>query len=485
MKTPTPPLPNPGAEPAEYTRFSRWILITLAISMLLSSLGVSIANVALPTLSRVFDVPFNHVQWVVLSYLLAITVLSVSAGRLGDYLGHRRVLLFGVGLFTVASVACGLAPSLWVLVAARAFQGLGAAILLSLTIALVGEAVPKAKTGGAMGLLGTMSAIGTALGPSLGGVLIAGSGWRALFLAMVPVGAVLFLLALRFLPKPDSAELRGAKEFDILGTMLLTVTLGSYALAVTAGAGHAGQVNPLLLGFAAVGAVLFLYFQTRAKTPLIRLSAFRNLTLSAGLALNVVVASVMMATLVIGPFYLSRALGLTEALVGLVLSAGPIMSTVSGVPAGRLVDRFGAGPMMTTALFVMTAGCAGLAAASASLGVAGYVAAIAVLTPGYQLFQAANNTAVMKGVERTNRGVFSGLLSLSRNLGLITGASVMGAVFTFAAGTGDPAGAAPEAIAFGMTATFALAAGVVGLAAAVAVALRFSAPGDGLVQDPS
>ena len=168
--------------------------------MLLSSLGTSIANVALPNLAQAFDASFQEVQWIVLAYLLAITTLIVGLGRLGDIVGRRRLLLAGIFLFTVASVLCGVAPTLRLLIAARAAQGIGAAIMMALTMAFVGETVAKAKTGSAMGLLGTMSAIGTALGPSLGGVLIAGFGWRAIFLVNVPVGILTLLLAHRYLP---------------------------------------------------------------------------------------------------------------------------------------------------------------------------------------------------------------------------------------------------------------------------------------------
>ena len=182
-----------GAKP----RVSGWVLASLALSMLLSSLGISIANVALPALAQAFDAPFQHVQWVVLAYLLAVTIMIVSAGRLGDIFGHKRVLLFGIALFMLASAACGLVSSLWMLVAARALQGLGASVLMALTIASVRDIVADGKTGSAMGLLGTMSAIGTALGPSLGGFLLASAGWRAIFLVMVPLGVLNLLLASR------------------------------------------------------------------------------------------------------------------------------------------------------------------------------------------------------------------------------------------------------------------------------------------------
>src|SRR5215203_6345663 len=189
-----------GAGIVERTRSARWVLAGLSLSMLLSSLSTSIANVGLPTLAQAFTASFQEVQWVVLAYLLAITTLIVSVGRLGDITGRRRLLLAGIFLFTVASVLCGFAPTLWLLIAARAAQGLGAAVMMALTLAFVGEMVPKAKTGSAMGLLGTMSAIGTALGPSLGGILIAGFGWRAIFLVNVPLGILTFVLTYRHLP---------------------------------------------------------------------------------------------------------------------------------------------------------------------------------------------------------------------------------------------------------------------------------------------
>ncbi|MBG0829041.1 MFS transporter [Planomonospora sp. ID67723] len=461
-----------GDERGGRTPSVRWAVGSLALSMLLSSLGVSIANVALPTLAQAFTASFQAVQWVVLAYLLAITTLIVSVGRLGDVMGHRRVLLAGISLFTGASILCGIAPALWMLIAARAVQGLGAAVLMALTMALVRETVPKERTGSAMGLLGTMSAIGTALGPSLGGVLIAGPGWRTIFLIMVPLGILNVLLAHRHLPADGRRAKTGRNGFDRLGTLLLGLTLAAYALAVTVGDGRFGWLNTALLLAAAFGGGLFVLAEARVVSPLIRLAAFRNAVLSSGLAMNALVSTVMMTTLVVGPFYLSRTLGLNEALVGVVMSIGPILSALSGVPAGRIVDRSGAPFAVIVGLTGMTAGSVALSVLPAMLGVAGYIAAIAVLTPGYQLFLAANNTAVMMDVGPEQRGVISGMLSLSRNLGLITGASVMGAVFAFASATTDITTASPEAVATGMQITFAVAAVLIVVAPVISIGSR-------------
>lgn len=450
----------------------RWALAGLSLAMLLSSLGTSIANVALPTLAQAFGAPFQQVQWVVLAYLLAITTLVVSVGRLGDIVGRRRLLLAGIGLFTAASLMCGLAPALGFLIAARAVQGVGAAIMMALTMAFVADAVPKARTGSAMGLLGTMSAVGTALGPSLGGVLIAGPGWRAIFLVSVPLGVLTLLLAQRHLPADRQAADADRPGFDVGGTLLLAATLAAYALAMTMGRGEFGALNAGLLVAAFAGGVLFLRAEARAASPLIRLAMLRDPTLASGLATSALVATVMMTTLVVGPFYLSRALGLDAASVGIVMSVGPIVSVLTGIPAGRIVDRLGAPSTALVGLLAMSAGVVALAMLPSMSGIAGYVAAIAVLTPGYQLFQAANNTAVMTGIASDRRGVVSGMLNLSRNLGLVTGASVMGAVFAYASAASDVATAPPEAVAVGMRATFAVAALLVGTALVLALRHR-------------
>ncbi len=472
-----------AAESAERPPSVRWALVSLSLSMLLSSLGTSIANVALPTLAEAFDASFRQVQWIVLAYLLAITTLIVSVGKLGDVIGRRRLLLVGIFLFTVASFLCGAAPALWFLVVARAVQGLGAAIMMALTMAFVGETVAKEKTGSAMGLLGTMSAVGTALGPSLGGVLMAGFGWRAIFLVNVPLGILTFFLAYRALPadRPKPSSLRIG--FDKSGTLLLVLTLAAYALALTTGGVHFGALNVVLLVAAFLGVGLFALVEARVASPLIRLAMFRDPMLNASLAMNALVATVIMTTFVVGPFYLSRALGLNEAFVGIVMSIGPIISTLSGVPAGRIVDRLGAPAVIVVGLIEMATGSLALSVLPAIFGIAGYIAAIAILTPGYQLFQAANNTTVMMDIDPDQRGVISGMLNLSRNLGLITGASFMGAVFALASGTIAITAARPEAVAAGTRVTFAVAAVLIVVALAVAIGSRAFAKRAPLLDD--
>jgi EmrB/QacA subfamily drug resistance transporter len=443
---------NDGTIPA---RSVGWALASLSLATLLSSLGTSIASVGLPSLMQAFGASFQSVQWVVLAYLLAITTLIVSAGRLADMFGRRPLLLGGIALFTLASVLCGLAPTLWLLIAARAVQGLGAALMMALTLAFVAETVTKARTGSAMGLLGAMSAIGTTLGPSLGGLLIAGLGWRAIFLVNVPLGILTFALAYFALPPRSKTAQADRGAFDAIGTALLALTLAAYALAMTLGRGNFGPLNIGLLAATSIGVILFAGAQMKVKKPLVQLAGFRDLQLSASLIMSLIVATVMMATLVVAPFYLSRGLGLDAAWVGLLLSTGPLVSTLSALVAGRLTDRFGAHRMMVAGLLGLATGTFLLSLAMTKLGTASYVIPITVTCMGYALFQTSNNAAVMAGVGAGERGVVSGLLNLSRNLGLITGASVMGAIFSYASAEGaDQATSASAAAARGMEVTF-------------------------------
>jgi EmrB/QacA subfamily drug resistance transporter len=436
--------------------------------MLLSALGTSIANVALPSLAQAFAASVQEVQWIVLAYLLASTTLIVSVGRLGDLTGRRRLLLAGIVLFTVASLLCGVAPTLWLLIAARAIQGLGAAIMMALTMAFVGETVPKAQTGSAMGLLGTMSAIGTALGPTLGGLLIAALGWPAIFFLTGVFGILVLLLAQRFLPADRPATKTDGSGFDLVGTLLLALTLAAYALAMTTGRGSFGLLNLALLATAAAGMGLFALAEANAASPLIQLALFRHPLLSAGFAMSTLVTTVVMATLVVGPFYLSGALALDAARVGLVMSSGPIVAALTGVLSGRVVDRFGTQGLTIAGLIGMVAGSATLPMTPVSFGVLGYIAPLVVITAGYALFQAANNTAVMTAGRVEQRGVISGLLNLSRNLGLITGASVMAAVFTLGSATPNRMTAGSEAMVAGMRLTFVVATALILVALTIA-----------------
>ncbi|AZK62310.1 MFS transporter [Pectobacterium versatile] len=390
-------------QPDEPDQAKPGITLTLALAILSASLGTSIANIALPTLTAVFSAPFAQVQAVVIAYLAAMALSVVIAGRLGDRYGLKPVFITGLGLFAIASLLCAIAPQLWQLIAARALQGIGAAFLMTLGMALLRQTAGEKHVGRAMGIVGTVSALGTALGPSVGGFLLAIAGWRSLFWIQIPLVTIVLFMAFTLLP----------------------------ATQVKEKASHSGGLS------------------------------LRNTTLLSNLTINAAVTAVIMTTLIVGPYYLGLGLGLKETLVGLVMAIGPAVATFSGIPSGRLVDTWGFRRALTAGLSLVVTGTFMLAILPNLLGVTGYILAIIVLTPGYQLFQAANNTATLAEVPGNQRGTVSGLLNLSRNIGLIAGASIMGQVFALGVGTEDFTHAAPASLANGMQLTFFLAGAMV------------------------
>ncbi len=388
--------PNPH-EPSTGRRAAQAVLL---LSMLIASLGTSIANVGLPTLSDAFNAPFPRVKLVVVAYLVGLTVTVLVAGRLGDRFGLKPMLLLGLTLFTISAALCGVAGSLPLLIAARGVQGIGAAFLMTLSLAMARQIASPGRVGRAMGMIASASALGTALGPALGGVLLAGFGWQALFLVQAPGSALTALLAVILLP----------------------------ATPPSSGRSQSG------------------------------LSLSRNSGHMLGLGLNLTVSAVMMATLVVGPFLLTGPLGLTAVSLGMVMAIGPIISTLAGLPSGRLVDRWGSAPVVSLGLLLLATGALCFALLPERMGLAGYILAVAALTPGYQMFQSGNTTATLAGVPPEARGTVSGLLGLSRNLGLVLGAWGLGALFSMAAGTAELGSAAPDAILRGTREVFLVAA---------------------------
>ena len=429
-------------------------LTALAGATLLASLGISIASVALPTLAEAFSASISNIQWVVLAYLISVTVTIVAAGWLGDRFGLRRVMIAGLGIFAISSVVCAVAPTLTALLAGRTAQGIGGAILMALPISIARDTVAKDRVGTAMGLFGTMSAIGTALGPSLGGVLIASFGWRSAFAVLAGIAVVLVGFSLAAIPASPARTRIDKMRMDWPGVGLLAIALLGYAAAM------AGWNAAITLPLAFVAFAAFIIAEKRSAAPLVPLQTLADRGTSSALAMNVLVATVMMTTLFVGPFFLTFALRLDVALAGIVMAVGPVIAALSGVPAGRATDRFGAQRIVVVGLFTILFGLAGLAVLPRFFGVAGYIAALAVLTPGFQLFLAANNTTVMMAAPEERRGTMSALLGLSRNLGFMTGASAMPAVFTAAAGSGDVSNLSATAARHAFTTTFLVAAGL-------------------------
>lgn len=345
------------------------LIILLAISVFLSSVGTSLANVSLPAMAKEFELSIAQIQWVVSVYLGMVTALSIFVGYFSDRMGRRKIYLLGLGLYLIGSILAAGSISFFVLVLARAIQGIAASVLLVLPISIVADGVIDGKTGRAVGFLASMSAVGTATGPSLGGFITASWGWRYSFGFLAVIAFINLLIAIYVLPKNLSQRKMASSFF-----------LKSH------------------------GVQLFM---------------------------NLVVAAIMMATLIVGPFYLSKAFQLSSSNVGLVMSVGPIVSIISGYFCGYIVDRFGSNRIIFAALIQLLIASISFIVLPELFSIAGYIVAAAFLSIGYQLFQAANSTLILKTVAPEKRTVASGLLSLTRNVGLFSGSIVMGWIFAF------------------------------------------------------
>ena len=424
-------------------------LWSLASGTLLAAFAGSSGNLALPQLQSDWQLSFGHAQWLLLAYLLASTVAVTLAGRLGDLFGRRRLLLGGLLLFGSAAAMSAIAPSLPWLLAARALQGVGAAALLALGLASVGSVVAPSHGGRALGMLGAVSAAGTALGPALGGVLLHLASWRWL-LALPALAALLLWPALWHWLPADARQTAAATSNPAPGSLpdLRSVLYLSLLLSALAWTLTLSRSLPALLPLA----LLVIWLAARglqqrqrlASVPLLPGALLQQAALRPALAANLLIGMVVMGNLLLAPFYLGRSLGLTNGVMGLLLACGPLMSMLCGVLGGRLVDQHGAARVSRHALQLLLSGSAllgfaplwqgvtaSMPAPAASLAL--YLAGMLMLTAGYALFQAANNHAVLQHAGAAQRGVAGGLLQLSRNLGLLCGASVPGALFDLAA----------------------------------------------------
>jgi MFS family permease len=304
--------------------------------------------------------------------------------------------------------------------------------------------------------------------------LLAGAGWPSLFAVIAALGVASLAIGARFLERPALAQAERS-QFDVLGFLLLMIALGAYSLSMTSAISTA-----VCILIAAAALALFITVELRVSAPLVSIGSLENGALTGSLVALAFVTTVVMATLVVGPFYLTGAAGLNAAQAGLVMSIGPGISAIVGVPAGRLIDRWGLRRSMVSGLLLSMSGSVLMAIMPARFGVLGYGVALAVITAGYALFQAANNTSVMKNASSGSRGVYSALLGLSRNLGLITGASAMGALFATAS-QGLPLLALAQGDLSGLQVTFTVCAMLV----AIGVVLTISDPRPGQSAAPN
>ncbi len=451
-------------------------LIGVNIMVFMATLDMSIVNVALPSLAKQLNTDFATVQWVILSYVLVVASLLLLVSRLGDMRGKKRIFSVGLGVFTVGSLLCGLAPNVEWLIAFRALQGVGAAMSQALGIAIVTEIAPPFRRGRAIGIVGATVAMGLALGPALGGLIIEFVGWRWIFLINVPVGILAQWIIARHMPALPPT--RADQRFDIPGALLAAITLAAYSMGMTLGQKHGFDTYQVLglLTLAAFGLTAFIAVERRVAQPMIDLNLFRDPLFSLNLIMSVLVFIALSGGFIM-PFFLQLAQGRPPSEVGLLMMLIPLSMGLTALFSGALSDRFGPRGLSLLGLIILAGGCLAVSTLTLDSTWKEFALRVIPIGLGVGLFQTPNNSAIMGAAPREQLGVASGLLNYSRVFGQSTGLPLVGAIFTLfvVSTTTEPVrtdftAVSPEALLAGITGAYLIQALCILVAAGLGVA---------------
>ena len=451
----------PGTSDRERRPWSLMVLLSVAQFMVI--LDATVVNVALPSIGRSLGLPAGGLQWVVTAYVLASGGLVLLGGRAADVTGRRRVFLAGLAAFTAASLASGLAPTAGALIAARAGQGLGAALLSPAALSIITTAYAGAQRATALGVWGTLGGAGGAVGVLAGGVLTTWLGWRSVFLVNVPVGVVAGLLGLHLVPRDEPRRGLG-RELDLPGAALAVaglVTL-AYALAGAPAHGWGSARTLLLLAAAFVLLAGFAAVERSTRRPLVPAHLWRTRSLVAGVVVMLGATGILVGTFFLNSLYLQQVQGASALRVGLEFLPLALVIGAGAHLGSRLLPRAGARLLIVSGLAVMGAGALLLTGVSARSGyLTGFLPGLLVVGTGTGLVLPATAITAMSDIAEDRAGVAAGLMTTAHEIGAALGVAVFSAV---AVATGG-------GIAVGYRHGFTVAAAVAGGLAVVAALL--------------
>jgi len=406
-----------------------WALAAIALGTFMGPLDGSIVNIALPSISSYFHAPLPLVEWVVMSYLLIISSLLLTYGRLGDMYGHKPVYLAGFVIFTLGSALCGFAPAIGFLIGARVLQAVGAGMMMAIGPAIVTSIFPPHLRGRALGLNGSVVASALAFGPTIGGFLLGQFGWRAIFFVNLPIGVIGTIWAARVLRRDRRLS---RQRFDIPGAVTLFAGLMSLLLALSHGEewGWRSPAIIISLVLAVVFLALFIRLELTGAEPMMDLRLFRIRLFAAANATSLLNFMAQFSITFLMPFYLEQVRRLDPAHAGLVLSAPPFLILFVAPLSGTLSDRIGSRLLSSLGMAITAAGMFWLSRVDVQTPYPIIIAGMFVFGLGTGLFQAPNNSAIMGSVPRNRLGVGSGTLASMRNIGMVLGIALSGAVFS-------------------------------------------------------
>lgn len=413
------------------TQPNKWaVLAILAIGIFMATLDSSIVNISLPTIAHYFHVPLNGaIEWVIIAYLVTIAGVLLTIGRLADMIGRKTLWIAGLITFTLGSTLCGASPTLLVLIIARAFQGLGGALIMSVSPAILTSAFPPEERGRALGMNAVFVALGTSVGPTLGGIITANFSWRWIFYVNVPLG-IIGVIATVFVLKGRPAGARG--RFDPAGALLLAVGLISLTLGLSFGQEWGWSSLALIstIAISMIALFLLVVVEQRINDPIIDFSLLHNrVFVSANISLIIYFLALFAVSFML-PFYLEelRGLGVIEA--GLLLSPLPLTIAVVAPFSGALADRVGTRWLAAGGLTIACVGLVLISQLNAQSSIGDIVWRLIVIGVGQAIFQSPNNSALMGSAPRNRQGVASGFLATGRVVGQSISVALAGAVFT-------------------------------------------------------
>lgn len=401
-------------------------LITVGIAIAVAVLDGAIANIALPSIARELHATAAGSIWVVNAYQLAVTVSLLPLASLGEIVGYRRVYMYGLSLFTLASLACGLANTLPLLVAARVVQGFGAAGIMSVNIALVRFTFPRDQLGRGVGIVALVVATSSAAGPTLAAAILSVASWHWLFLFNIPLGIVAVWLAVRSLPRTPLS----GNRFDWTSAALNAATFGLLLIGLDGIGQNENRLwvaAELVVG--AFFALVFIRRQNRMKVPMLPVDLFRKPVFALSVATSICSYAAQTIVYVALPFYFAVAGGMSQSHIGLLITPWPGVVVFIAPLAGRLSDKYPAGLLGGLGLAVLTVGLVLMLSLPPDPPFADVVWRMMLCGTGFGFFQSPNNRALISAAPRSRSGVASGVLSTARLTGQTTGAVSVALIF--------------------------------------------------------
>jgi EmrB/QacA subfamily drug resistance transporter len=407
---------------------TKWlVLAAVMLGTFMAPLDASIVNTVLPDISRYFQTNISTVQWVPTIYLLTISCLILLYGRLGDMLGYKRIFLYGVAGFTVASALCGASQSIWMLIAFRATQGLAAGMLMAVGIAIITSVFLPTERGKAIGIYAVAIAAALSLGPTLGGLIAEYLNWRYVFFVNIPIGVAAVIWGAHIIPSGSTIP---GQRLDLKGAATASVFLVTLLLYANRGEDW-GWTSPLslcLLGIAVIFGVLFYWIERISAQPMLNLSLFNSRRFSLA-SLSALLSFMALYTVVfLVPFYLVFILGYSILKAGLVMGASPIATLLIAPLSGTLSDRIGTRGFTVCGMCIAALGLFLLSELKGSASAFDVAWRLVITGSGMGMFQSPNNSAIMGSVSPRFLGIASGTIAAMRNIGMVIGIAVAGAV---------------------------------------------------------